>query len=68
MNYFRKVIVASLVIIFFTVNATCQEKTSGVTVSENQNIKLDKKKKKKRKKIKLSNYRFKSLESYNSGR
>jgi hypothetical protein len=45
--------VASLVILFFTVNATCQEKTSGVAVSENQNSKLHKKKKEKRKKIKL---------------
>ena len=53
MNYFRKVIVASLVMIFFTANATCQEKTSGVTVSENKNSKLHKKNIKKRKKMKL---------------
>ena len=53
MKNFRKEILALFVIVFLTVNATCQEKTSGVTDSDSKVEKKDKKKKKK--KYKLSN-------------
>ncbi|WP_166963834.1 polysaccharide lyase family 7 protein [Yeosuana marina] len=52
MYNFRKSFIVSLVIVLFTVNAVCQEKTSGVTVSENQKVE-SKNKKKKKKKYKL---------------
>ena len=52
MNYFRKKLVVSLVIVFFTVNATCQTKASSMADSDN---KIEKKRHKKRKKYKLPN-------------
>lgn len=50
MKDFRKKLVVSLVIVFFTVNATCQTKASSMTDSDK---KIEKKHNKKRKKYKL---------------
>lgn len=54
MHKFRKQLVICLVMVFFTVNAICQEKTNSVTDSEVKTEKKDKRKK-KNKKIKLPN-------------
>ena len=49
MKNFRKEILSLLVIVFLSVNATCQEKTSSATDSNSKVEKKDKKKKKKKK-------------------
>ncbi|MBP1839464.1 polysaccharide lyase family 7 protein [Formosa algae] len=60
MKNFRKEIFGLLVIVFLSVNATCQEKTSSATDSSSKVEKKDKKKKKKKKyklpKIDLSHW------------
>ncbi|PNW27474.1 polysaccharide lyase family 7 protein [Formosa algae] len=60
MKNFRKEILGLLVIVFLSVNATCQEKTSSATDSSSKVEKKDKKKKKKKKyklpKIDLSHW------------
>lgn len=56
MIHFRKEILSIVFIVFLSVNATCQEKTSSVTESDNAIEKQEKKKKKKKKKkVKLPN-------------
>jgi len=51
MNYFRKEILGSILIVFLSVNATSQEKKSSVTEADNKIEKQDKKRKKEKKKL-----------------
>ncbi|WP_194766874.1 polysaccharide lyase family 7 protein [Tamlana sp. I1] len=53
MKNFRTEILGLLLIVFISVNATCQEKTSSDTDTKAKTEKKSKKKKKKRKKVKL---------------